>query len=68
MRRNIEICRNCNKLEECPSSDNEMEYICNALIFVFPQMPWSVDDWNKMDVPSKCDFYAEHFMSQFENN
>jgi len=65
MRRQIEICRKCSKLEECPSLDNQVEYVCNALIFpVFSQIPWGVDDWNKMDVPSNCDFYAEYFVEE----
>ena len=64
MRRRIEICKKCSKLEECHFLDNQTEYICNALVFVFSQIPWGVEDWNKMDVPSNCEFYAEYFLSE----
>lgn len=71
MKRKIEICRKCSKLEKCPSLDNKIGYICGALFSLssfygtfMSQIPWGVEDWNKMDVPSKCELYAEYFVEE----
>lgn len=71
MKRNLEICRRCGKMELCLQNYGKDVYICENTFksfgfggFLMSEIPLDENEWIEEDIPFECDLYAEYFLME----